>query len=79
MAEELKTAADDSFDESPNGRVLLAGGVFLFVAGAAVGAFGSCATTNGETVLVLAQIFFVEKLAVMVLFTNPGSPCSIRS
>ena len=38
MSEEPKTTSDDSDDESPDGRILLAGGVFLFVAGAAVGA-----------------------------------------
>jgi len=38
MSEEPKTTSDDSDDESPNSRILLAGGVFLFVAGAAAGA-----------------------------------------
>jgi len=38
MAEEPKTITDDSVDESPNGRILLAGGAFLFIAGAASGA-----------------------------------------
>ena len=38
MSEEPKTTSDDSFDESPDGRILLAGGVFLFIAGGAAGA-----------------------------------------
>lgn len=38
MSAELKTTSDDSGDESPDGRILLAGGVFLFIAGAATGA-----------------------------------------
>ena len=37
MAHEPKTTVDDSDDESANGHVLLAGGVFLFIAGAVVG------------------------------------------
>ena len=38
MAEEPKIIVVDSDDESPDGRILLAGGVFLFIAGAATGA-----------------------------------------
>ena len=38
MSEEPKSTSVDSADESPDGRMLLAGGVFLFIAGAAVGA-----------------------------------------
>lgn len=37
MAQEPKTTVDDSDDESSNGHILLAGGVFLFLAGAVVG------------------------------------------
>lgn len=37
MAHEPKTPVDDSDDESANGHILLAGGVFLFIAGAVVG------------------------------------------
>ena len=37
MAHEPKTPVDDSDDESSNGHILLAGGVFLFIAGAVVG------------------------------------------
>ena len=37
MANEPKTPVDDSDDESTNGHVLLAGGVFLFISGAVVG------------------------------------------
>jgi len=37
MAHEPKTPVDDSDEESPNGHILLAGGVFLFIAGAVVG------------------------------------------
>lgn len=38
MAEEPKIIVVDADDESPDGRILLAGGVFLFIAGAATGA-----------------------------------------
>ncbi|MEJ7591817.1 MAG: hypothetical protein WKF77_09725 [Planctomycetaceae bacterium] len=38
MIREPKTIDVDSVDESPDGRILLAGGVFLFIAGAVVGA-----------------------------------------
>ncbi len=37
MDREPKTTVDDSDDESASGHVLLAGGVFLFIAGAVVG------------------------------------------
>jgi hypothetical protein len=37
MDQEPKTTADDSDDQSSNGHILLAGGVFLFLAGAVVG------------------------------------------
>src|SRR5882672_1293115 len=49
----------------------------LILAGAAVGALASRATTKGETVLVRAQIVLVLKLPLMVRFTSPGSPCNI--
>ena len=51
----------------------------LIPAGAAVGAFGSSATTNGDTDDVRAQIVFDAKLLLTVRFTSPGSPCSIRN
>ena len=51
----------------------------LISAGAAVGAFGSSATTNGETDDVRAQIVFEAKLLKTVRFTSPGSPCKIRN
>ncbi len=38
MSQEPKSPADDADDESPDGRILLAGGVLLFMAGAVTGA-----------------------------------------
>lgn len=38
MVQEPNNPDDDSVDETPNGPILLGGGVFLFIAGAVVGA-----------------------------------------